>query len=116
MTDLLTHPRLDRFNTALDRAVLVAGYPDGASFNAAYDAHQWEQLTPAEKADMSIYWQAVTENHQWDAMRLRHANRTRLAFDIGPRCWGRVEFTDAEKTAERQAFQGKAPLARKASP
>jgi len=96
----------DPFSTSLDRAVLAAGLT-GSDFNDAYASAGWNDLTPAERANMLEYARACEDNVQWDAMILRHSMRGwRLTFDIGCMAWTKVPWTDADKAHERRQFQG----------
>lgn len=97
----------DPFNTALDRAVAAAGYAGGIQFNATCDAIEWNRLSPADRVDLTLYWQAINANLQWDEMLRRQQSRTRSAWSLVAG-WHRVPWTDTEKAAERDAFQGRA--------
>ena len=96
--------RHDPFVTSLELAVESAGYRNVVKFQEAYDRNAWSLLTPAERAEAFVYGQALADNFRWGQMMLRHQSKTRQHYTDRDG-WHRVEFTDAEKAAERRAFQ-----------
>lgn len=99
--------RSDPFVSSLEVAAEAAGHRNGADFNRAYEAHQWDMLTPDEQADMLEYHRAVMDDFRWNQMMLRHMNRFRMTY-IRADGWVQVPYDDATKAAERARFQGRA--------
>lgn len=95
----------DPFSTALERAVMAAGFKSTKDFNEAMDRHLWSLLTPAEQREMAQYAEAEAMNLRWSKLVVDQMRKTIPRWDGWG--WVPVPYTDEQKAAERRAFQGK---------
>lgn len=98
----------DPLNTSMERAAAAAGFPNISAFNRAMEAREWAALSAEDRAAIYELHQAEAMNRQWDALLRVQERPWQFRWNGSDNI--QVPWTDDEKAAERQRFQGNPAL------